>query len=315
MPSIPASWTATSCWAPLFLMRATIGAASSSAEALGKRSSAEPAGAKKEEPKKAQAEFVVGEVRVLELPAAALARLDGRYNRLHHLADAPRQPQGALDPRLDGAAIEADYFSRGPGIAWIDDLLSPAALQALRRYCLESTFWFDFHHANGYLGAFFEDGFAAPLLLQIAEELRQRMPGIFRDHALTQLWAFKYDSRLDGIELHADIAAVNLNFWITPDAANLDPDTGGLVVWDKEAPPEWGFDDYNTSTAAGQARITRFLEESGSKAVRVPYRANRAVLFNSDLFHRTDRIRFREGYDNRRINVTMLFGHRDGRTR
>ena len=117
-----------------------------------------------------------------------------------------------------------------------------------------------------------------------------RLSGLedFRDHALTQLWAFKYDSRLDGIELHADIAAVNLNFWITPDAANLDPDTGGLVVWDKEAPPEWGFDDYNTSTAAGQARITRFLEESGSKAVRVPYRANRAVLFNSDLFHRTD---------------------------
>ena len=36
--------------------------------------------------------------------------------------------------------------------------------------------------------------------------------------------------------MHADAAAVNVNFWLTPDDANLDPDGGGLVVWDKEAP-------------------------------------------------------------------------------
>ena len=233
----------------------------------------------------------------------------------HHLAAPERQAAGALNPSLDTRAIEADYFGRGPGISWIDDLLTPATLAALRAYCLESTFWFDFHHANGYLGAFFEDGFGAPLLLQVAEELRTRFPRIFRDHRLTQLWAFKYDSTLDGIELHADIAAINLNFWITPDVSNLDPDSGGLVVWDKEAPPHWGFDEFNTSTAAGQQRIREFLRDSGAQAVRVPYRQNRAVLFNSDLFHRTDTIRFAEGYDNRRINVTMLFGAREGRLR
>jgi hypothetical protein len=35
------------------------------------------------------------------------------------------------------------------------------------------------------------------------------------------------------------------------------------------------------------------------------------VIFNSDLFHRTDDIRFRAGFENRRINVTMLYGTRD----
>lgn len=255
------------------------------------------------------------DAQAIELPADLLRALDGNYNRLHHLAPAPRLDDGALNPKLDGAAIERDYFARGPGITWIDDLLRPDAMQALRRYCMESTFWFDFHHANGYLGAFFEDGFAAPLLLQIAEDLRRTLPHIFKDYPLTQLWAFKYDSTLDGIELHADIAAVNLNFWITPDEANLDPERGGLVVWDKEAPPDWGFNEFNTSTAAGQARIQTFLERGGAQMVRVPYRQNRAVLFNSDLFHRTDTIRFRDGYENRRINVTMLFGQRDGRIR
>jgi len=43
----------------------------------------------------------------------------------------------------------------------------------------------------------------------------------------------------------------------------------------------------------------------------IPYRANRAVIFDSDLFHQTDTIRFKPGYCNRRINVTLLYGERD----
>ena len=49
--------------------------------------------------------------------------------------------------------------------------------------------------------------------------------------------------------------------------------------------------------------------------MKVPYRENRAVIFDSDLFHRTDTLRFKPGYENRRINVTMLFGRRAGKTR
>lgn len=44
---------------------------------------------------------------------------------------------------------------------------------------------------------------------------------------------------MDGIAVHADSASVNLNFWVTPDDANLDPDSGGLVVYPK-VPPEKG---------------------------------------------------------------------------
>jgi hypothetical protein len=36
---------------------------------------------------------------------------------------------------------------------------------------------------------------------------------------------------------HADFAAVNVNFWITPDEANLDSKTGGMIVYDLEVPP------------------------------------------------------------------------------
>jgi hypothetical protein len=48
----------------------------------------------------------------------------------------------------------------------------------------------------------------------------------------------------------------------------------------------------------------------GAKSVTIPYRCNRAVVFASDLFHETDRMHFKEGYTNRRINITMLYGRR-----
>ena len=129
---------------------------------------------------------------------------------------------------------------------------------------------------------------------------------IFGGHPLRYLWAFKYDSRMSGIQIHADEAAVNVNFWITPDEANRDPEHGGLVVWDKAAPLDWNFDRYNGDVAEPR----RFLAANGARSVTVPYRANRAVIFDSDLFHETDAIDFQDGYENRRINITLLYGRR-----
>jgi len=242
------------------------------------------------------------------LPAELRQRLASSYNRLLYRPPAEREPGGAVNRGLDAAAIEADYRRHGPGITFIDDFLSPAALASLRRFCLEATVWYESRYANGYLGAFFDDGFCCPLLLQIAEELRRALPGIFQQHTLRKLWGFKYDSRLSGIPMHADFAAVNVNFWVTPDDANLDPDGGGLIVWDKEAPLDWDFATYNND----QAALRRFLTQSQARPVPVPHRQNRVVIFNSDLIHETAPLKFRDGYENRRVNITMLYGKRGG---
>jgi len=235
------------------------------------------------------------------------ADLAPSFNRILSYADCPTLPGGALNQALDVAAIEARYNGRRPEVTYIDDLLRPEALDSLRRFCLDSTIWKK-DYVNGYVGAFLGEGFSCPLFLQLAEELRARFPGIFKGHQLMQAWSFKCDSQMKALNLHADAAAVNVNFWITPDEANLDQEHGGLIVWDKEAPKEWNFKDYNSS--ANEPKVRAFLRDSGAQAITVPYRQNRAIVFNSDLFHESQPFRFKDDYESRRINVTLLYGRR-----
>ena len=234
-------------------------------------------------------------------------RIAPTFNRPLHLAEAPAAADGAVNPKLNTGEIERAYRESAPNLVVVDDFLTAEALERLWRFCLDATVWYQVK--RGYLGAYLVDGFGAALALQIADELRARLPGIFGRHRLEQLWAYKYDSRLQGIATHADFAAVNVNFWVTPDEANRDPASGGLVVHKAHAPSDWAFRTYN----ADSARMAQFLEEAGDEPVTVPYRRNRVVIFDSDLFHRTDDLDFRPGYENRRINVTMLFGNRGER--
>ena len=227
------------------------------------------------------------------------------------------RPRAGLDliggESLAGPTINAEvardceekWHSSNPKIVMVDNFLTKDALAQLRSFCLASTIWSE-SFDDGYLGARPESGFASPLLAQIAEELRAVYPAIFRDYPLLYAWSFKYDNQLKGTKIHADFAAVNVNFWITPDEANLDRERGGLVVWDVAAPLEWDFERYNRD----EPSIREFLRERGSKAIRIPYRANRAVIFDSDLFHETDEMKFADGYENRRINITLLYGDR-----
>ena len=230
------------------------------------------------------------------------------------MLEAPELVNGALSDTLERGKITKDYFKHDHGLTYIDNFLTPSALNSIRKFLLGSTIWFDIK-IGGYLGAYLKEGLACPLLLQIADDLRINFPEIFKNHQLKQLWAYKYDSRaykddnsLTGIKAHADLAAVNVNFWITPATANLNPESGGLIVHNTPAPLEWDFITYNTN----KEKIAKHLENGSREKSIVPYNENRVVIFNSNLIHETDRFEFKDGYENRRINVTMLFGRREG---
>jgi tetratricopeptide (TPR) repeat protein len=239
---------------------------------------------------------------VATLTDAQIDALGEDYNTPIHLHAAPELAERAVSQRADCAAVTAAFEHQG-AVA-VDDLLTPQALQALRRFLLESTIWHDFSHIDGFVASYLEDGLACPLLLQIADELRGAFPEVLGEHPLSQAWAFKGLQPQSAVDVHADAATVSVNFWVTPTEANLAPERGGLVVCRAPPPDDWGIKDYDTD----QARIVTFLEQKAVDSLVVPHRANRAVLFRSRLFHHSDRPEFASIYENHRINMTLLYG-------
>jgi tetratricopeptide (TPR) repeat protein len=229
---------------------------------------------------------------------AALRQAIGAY---HYLPNTPFSGQ-ALGVN-DFQKIEHDFMHNNPKLVVIDNFLSDEALLQLRQFCEEATVW-KRSYPNGYLGSFMASGFCSPVMLEIARQLKIAMPTVVGTQDLRQAWGFKYDSGMKGINLHADFARVNINFWITPDDACLDPTIGGIVVYDIPPPDDWSFQKAN----ADSDTIQQYLEAQQAKKIRVPYKMNRCVLFDSTYFHTTDDIHFKAGYENRRINCTLLFG-------
>jgi len=241
---------------------------------------------------------------VTSLSSDQLDRLGDNYNTSIHVFSAPEIINGAVNKQLNGGALTGQFKADRTGVISFDHLLTPQALASLRRYLLESTIWHDFSHIRGFVASYLEDGLACPLLLQVVHELRVILPELLGNAPLTQAWAFKGLESTAAIDVHADDAAVSVNFWVTPTEANLNPDHGGLVICRVPPPPQWKVTDYG----GDRARIVAFLEQQAGERLIVPYRENRAVLFDSRLFHYSDAPQFAKGYENQRMNVTLLFG-------
>ena len=239
---------------------------------------------------------------IVTLSDAQIEMLGEDYNTPIHLRAAPEVAGLALNERPDRAALTVQFEQQGA--VPVDDLLTPQALDSLRRFLLESTIWHDFSHIDGFVASYLEDGLACPLLLQIAEELRHAFPDILGEHPLSQAWTFKGLQAQAAVDVHADDAAVSINFWVTPTEANLEPGHGGLVVCRAPPPDDWEIRDYDQD----HERIVTFLEQKAADSLVVPYRQNRAVLFRSRLFHHSDRPKFASTYENHRINLTLLYG-------
>ena len=223
---------------------------------------------------------------------------------MFHLGNGARIEGSTINQANATPELLATWRQAWPQMVVIENFLVPEALERLRDYCARSTIWRRIY-AAGYIGATPADGFACPLLAQIAEDIVATWPEIFAPHHFSYLGAFKYDSELStGTNIHADFSAVNVNFYIAPDEANLDPESGGMKIWDVSVDNEPDMRRFNSDEAA----VLAYLKSKNAKPIIVPHRANRAVIFKSSLIHKTDDCRFAEGYRNKRINVSLLYG-------
>jgi tetratricopeptide (TPR) repeat protein len=232
------------------------------------------------------------------------------FNRLHFLAPAPEIAGGALNPALPVAEIQRAYAEDGLLAARIDDLLKPEAHAALLRFCRESTIWFQTKFARE-VGGRFAEGLCCPLILQIAADLQRALPGILDGLMLRTVFGYMYYQDGEGGHLHADQGlvgyrrVVTLNYWLTPDEANAEAERGGLWICDKQAPAAY----FHATDDARRAQVLESLvADPATRWDYVPYAGNRAMLFRADVLHKSDRIRFKPGLENRRISLTFNFG-------
>lgn len=135
------------------------------------------------------------------------------------------------------------------------------------------------------------------------------MPGqVFSKHPLGLWWFFKYtDEAPNGIGIHADPAAVNINVWLTPDESRISG--GGLDVFKLVPPAEVSIPEVNHERAAAE-EAAFYSELARDGVINIPYKCNRAAIFVSDQYHVSEPFEFRPGLDNHRINLTLLFGDR-----
>lgn len=254
-------------------------------------------------------EATVGPDGTMSLNDGQRRKIGSFFDRAVRYVDSPRLAAGAVNPDVDYAELEESYLASPISVTTFDDFLTPEALEALRAFALENTVFFKYSEAR-FVGSDLSVGFNCSLLYQMAEELKSRFPRILGEHALTNVWIYRHRAESVGVEAHSDQGKVTFNFYISPDDANLDPDHGGLVVYTKEQPYDWDWHLYNRHKYRPDilANINEFLESA--ETLVVPHKQNRALLFNSNLFHRSDQLHFRDDFTSRRMNVTMLFGKR-----
>lgn len=226
-----------------------------------------------------------------------------------HLLSLPK-----LNPLPSKAQKKINDQFENEHLVVVDDFLHPDILEELYMFCVESTIW----HVSDkslYVGSYWDEGLSHPLLTEIAKEITRIFPFV-GDLPLVHMWAYNFDSkkekrRRSGVDKHMDSAMINLNLWLTPDDANLNPTSGGLIVWlkdlfsDENNPNQKTFPFHEIQNSEFG---NNFLKGSEHLNVTIPYKRNRVVIFNSALWHTTDDYQFSKSHEKRRINLTFLFG-------
>ena len=86
-----------------------------------------------------------------------------------------------------------------------------------------------------------------------------------------------------------------------------------LNIYKVRPPKTWTSDDWNGDSA----KSLRYVKSKKIKPTLVPYKSNRAIFFDGAYFHASNGISTKEGFENKRVSYTMLFGEPDwiGRNR
>jgi tetratricopeptide (TPR) repeat protein len=239
----------------------------------------------------------------ISVDSGTLALIATFYRRCTSVGD-PTRVDVALREDIDWDAVASTFHDATNECRYVvvDDLLSCAALTKLRSYLLDSTIWHnDAQLGRSYLGAYEGSGAHTELVDQIDDAMKACAPAIFEAYELFEVWAYRNVFGSTAIGVHADVSDLNVNIYVSPGHGNCDSLSGGMRIYRRRAARDWSFEDYNGSVDAIEAEVANVA------TVSIPFRENRAVIFDAKMFHGSDRCAFRSEYANLRTNVTLLY--------
>jgi hypothetical protein len=212
--------------------------------------------------------------------------------------DSSRRP--LLRPRQWAPVEDALEGSAPFHYAVLDDLLEPATCRVLRERLIEHWAWRPKNWVSEHLHNARPD---IPEIHLLAEELRAALPRVLKGLDFVEHWALLYTKNTPG-RIHSDHAQKTISIWLTPDEHNLDPERGGLVLHDVKRSAAMMPHEH----LMGQSASEYVRARTGGRSVRVPYRWNRAILFDAMTFHETDQLSFSlAGSDAYRMNLSLAF--------
>jgi hypothetical protein len=183
----------------------------------------------------------------------------------------------------------------------VDDFLPPDQFAQTREYLLQHWAWRYKNWSNRYLHNYEIDTETLDLVAKELEGSLSDAAG--RPISRVAQWAILANQD-SGLRPHADNGTFVVNFWLTPDEYNLDSDSGGMVLFDVRRPENIMSPEFQISPQSDEYVAVRTRGEK----LEIPYRCNRAVIFDARLFHSSLSISFAaDGAQAKRLNVSMIF--------
>lgn len=206
-----------------------------------------------------------------------------------------------INPYIDLGSVRSKYEEHG--ICVIDDFIDIDTISFLRDFSLNTKYRDQIY--KGYSALDFNRSQQLPyLMMKLFNDCEEFLSPI-NNKKFSRGWFFIYDVISNGVGVHVDpLSDMTINIWVTPDSC-VDAGKGfnGLDIWKIKPKPEWGYDISN----GDDLTCLEYIEREQAEMVQIEYKFNRAVLFNSNYFHRSQPVRFKSGEDNRKINYTLLF--------
>jgi hypothetical protein len=186
------------------------------------------------------------------------------------------------------------------GFAIVDNFFKSKKALQIRKEILNTDVYEDVY----------EDGYEATnygkdykLSNEISKEISKGWPELHNQYQRS--WAVVFDNETEGVPIHCDHESMlTLNIWLTSESCIKNINKNGLVIYKVRPPIEFKDTHKNNLVEAWKNWVDIHKH---IKPQEIEYKFNRAI-FNSGYLHKTNGVSMKDGKENKRVTLALIFG-------